>query len=278
MRENQQGLEQQLRQYAGQRIAENMSQETRQDRQDNLYNQPFRGMSDEDIHELRKEVRRLAASLRTRLALRLKRARTGQLDPKTTLRANLQHGSVPLELRHRDHKLKPKIVVICDVSTSMQHVSELMLNMLYAIQDQISKTHAFAFIDHLEYISPYFEGRQPNEAIGKVFERMPGGHYNTDLGFSLENFAQDYMDKLDHRSTLIIVGDARNNYNDPRVEVFRQLARRSRHTIWLNPEAIAMWGTGDSDMLRYAPICSQTYQVSNMAQLTASIDRLLFMH
>ena len=108
---------------------------------------------------LRKEVRRLANRLRSRIALRQKRAKTGQLDAKATLRANLQarrraHGDP-----HRDHRLKPKLVVICDISTSMRYCSELMLSLVYALQDLVTKTHAFAFIDHLEYISPDFAGQ-----------------------------------------------------------------------------------------------------------------------
>jgi uncharacterized protein len=109
---------------------------------------------------------------------------------KGTLRANLKHGNVPIDLKHRDKLMKPKIVVICDLSTSMRHISELMLGFLYSVQDQISKTHAFAFIDHLEYISTYFQGKQPHEAIPEVLKLMPSGHYNTNLGYSLENFSQ----------------------------------------------------------------------------------------
>jgi hypothetical protein len=157
----------------------------------------------------------------------------------------------------------------------MRYCSELMLGLLYAIQDQISKTHAFAFIDHLEFISPYFAGRQTREAIEDVLRHMPSGHYNTDLGRSLEQLSHDYLDTLDRRSTFIIVGDGRNNYNDPRLETFRTLSRRSRNTIWLNPEALPLWGTGDSDMLKYAPLCQRTFQVSNLAQLAEAIDHLL---
>jgi uncharacterized protein with von Willebrand factor type A (vWA) domain len=238
-------------------------------------NRPFRSLSEEDMEVLRKEVRRLAAALRTRLALRLKRAKTGQLDPKGTLRANLKNDSVPIDLRHRDKKMKPKIVVICDISTSMRYVSELMLSMLYAIQDQISKTQAFAFIDHLEFITPDFNGRDPSDAVRDILYRMPSGHYNTDLGSSLEQFTKDYLSAVDHRSTFIVVGDGRNNFNDPRLEIFQRIARRSRNTIWLNPEPMGLWGTGDSDMLKYAPYCGRTFQVSNLAQLAAAVDQLL---
>ncbi len=194
LRSNQQALQDQVRQYAGEQIAKNMSERPREQGIEGLLNRPFNALSDADMHRLRKEVRRLAAALRTRVALRQKRAKTGQLDAKATLRANLKHGNVPIEIRHRDHKLKPKLVVICDVSTSMRPCSELMLSLVHALQDQISKTHAFAFIDHLEYISPELAGREPGKAVAQVLEHMPPGYYNTDLGGSLGTLAQDYLD------------------------------------------------------------------------------------
>ena len=275
MQANQQALQEQLRQHAGEAIAQNMANKPRDEDAGEAMHRPFRALSEDDMHVLRKEVRRLAAALRTRLALRLKRARTGQLDPKGTLRANMKHDSVPMELKHRDHTLKPKVVVICDISTSMRYTSELMLSMLFAIQDQISKTHAFAFIDHLEYITPYFQGSDPADAVHDILYQMPSGHYNTDLGGSLVTFAQNFMGMVDHRSTLIFVGDGRNNFNDPRIDLFTHMARRSRATIWLNPEPSPLWGTGDSDMLRYAPYCGKIFQVSNLAQLAEAVDHLL---
>lgn len=275
MQSNQQALQDQLKQHAGEAIAQNMANKPRNQDEEGALNRPFRALSEEDMHLMRKEVRRLAAALRTRLALRLRRAKTGQLDPKGTLRTNLKYDGVPMELKHRDRKMKPKIVVICDISTSMRYVSELMLSMLYAIQDQISKTHSFAFIDHLEYVSPYFNGRDPSEAVREILYNMPSGHYNTDLGNSLDGFVNDFMATVDQRSTFIIVGDGRNNYNDPRVELFQRIARRSRNTIWLNPEPMGLWGTGDSDMLKYANYCERTFQVSNLGQLAAAVDQLL---
>lgn len=272
---NQEAMQEQIRQHAGETIIQNLANKSRREDRSGAMNRPFRALTEEDMQSLRKEVHRMAAALRTRMALRLKRAKTGQLDPKSTLRANLKYDGVPIDLKHRDQKKKPKIVVICDISTSMRYVSELMLSMLYSIQDQISKTHAFAFIDHLEYITPYFNGRDPSAAVREVLYGMPPGHYNTDLGASLDGFVKDFMSTLDQRSTFIIVGDGRNNYNDPRLELFQRIARRSRNTIWLNPEPMALWGTGDSDMLKYSYYCGRTFQVSNLAQLAAAMDQLL---
>ncbi len=253
IQQNMQGMQDQLNQFAGERIAENLSERPRPDNIDGLMNRPFNALSDADKKLVQHEVQRLAAALRTRIALRQKHAKSGQLDPKATIRANLKYQGVPMEIRHRDRVRKPRIVVICDISTSMRFCSELMLSFLYALQGQVRKTHAFAFIDHLESISEDFNGSNADEAIASVLWRMPSGHYNTDLGLSLQNFNDDFMDTLNGQTTLLVVGDGRNNYNDPRVDLFSVLSRRAVRTIWLNPEPATMWH-GDSDMPKYAPL------------------------
>lgn len=275
---NQQSMMEQLRNHAGQKIAENMAENRPEDNIDALMNRPFNALSDKDMDLLRKEVGRLAARLRSRVALRQKRAKSGHIDAKGTIRANLKHGSVPITIKHRDRTLKPKLVVICDISTSMRPVSELMLSLLYALQDQISKTHAFAFIDRLEYVSPDFQTKEARDAVSDVLLRMPSGYYNTDLGGSLAEFSHDYMDTVDSRTTFIVVGDGRNNYNDPRLDLFRNISQRTRTTLWINPEAPALWSTGDSDMLKYAPYCDTVVQVNTLAELAIAVDKLLVSH
>lgn len=275
MQANQRALVEQLRQFSGQRIAENMSKNRHEDKVDDLINRPFHSLSDKDMEILRKEVQHLASILRTRIALRMKKAQSGILDAKSTIRANLKHANVPIELKQREHTLKPKLVVICDISTSMRYCSELMLSLLFHLQDQINKTMAFAFIDHLEYITPDFAGKDARLAVSRVLERMPSGYYNTDLGRSLQDFHRNYLDMVDGRTTLIMVGDGRNNYNDPQLDIFKRLTRRCRRAIWINPEPSTLWNSGDSDMLRYAPSCDSILTANTLAQLTSSLDKLL---
>lgn len=274
IQQNLQGMREQIDQFAGERIAENLSERPRGENIDNLMNRPFEALSDADKKLLQHEVKRLAAALRTRIALRQKRAKNGQMDSKATIRANLKYHGVPMEIKHKDHVRKPKIVVICDVSTSMRFCSELMLSFLFALQGQVRKTYAFAFIDHLESISEDFSGTNADEAIQSVLWRMPSGHYNTDLGWSLNDFQNEYMDTLNSGTTLLIVGDGRNNYNDPRLDVFSTMSRRATRTIWLNPEPPIMWH-GDSDMHKYAPLCSDVLKVSNLRELAQAVDTLL---
>jgi len=272
--QNLQGIQDQVHQCACERIIENLSEQPPEDVLDGLYNRPFQALSDADKKLLQREVQRLAAALRTRIALRQKRAKSGQLDPKATIRANLKYQGVPMEIRHRDRVRKPKLVVLCDISTSMRFCSELMLSFLFALQGQVHKTHAFAFIDHLEFISDEFDHRDADQAIRAVLVRMPGGYYNTDLGRSLADYDAGYMDTLNGRTTLIVVGDGRNNFNDPRLDLFARLSRRAVRTIWLNPEPSALW-YGDSDMPRYAPLCSDVLKVGNLRELAAAVDQLL---
>jgi hypothetical protein len=274
IQQNMQGLEMQINQFTGERIAENLSQQPPGETTDNILNRPFRSLSDADKKAIQREVTRLAAVLRTRIALRQKRAKTGQLDAKATIRANLKHHGVPMEIRHRSRVRKPRIVVICDISTSMRFCSELMLTFLYALQGQVHKTHAFAFIDHLEYISGDFSGTNADEAISSVLWRMPSGSYNTDLGWSLKNFNDDFLDTLNGQTTLLLVGDGRNNYNDPRLDLFSMMSRRAARTIWLNPEPPALWN-GDSDMPKYAPLCDSVFRVGNLRELAEAIDHLM---
>ena len=156
----------------------------------------------------------------------------------------------------------------------MRFCSELMLSFLFALQGQVRKTHAFAFIDHLESISEDFASSDADEAIKGVLWRMPSGSYNTDLGRSLNNFNSEYLDTLNGQTTLIVVGDGRNNFRDPRLDLFSLISRRASRTIWLNPEPATLWH-GDSDMPKYAPLCSDVLKVGNLRELSAAVDQLL---
>ncbi len=275
MQNNQAALEAQIHQYVGQKLSENMGTHLPGEAVEALFDRPFASLSERDMERLRHEVQRLASILKTKVALRQKRAKNGFLDAKATLRANLKHGNVPIEIRHRQKSLKPKLVVLCDVSTSMRFCSELMLSLIFHLQDLIAKTHAFAFIDHLEYISPYFKHGHMQQSIRQILQHMPSGYYNTNLGFSLENFNADFLHTLDSRTTLIMVSDGRNNYNNPRLDLFSKMTRRCKRTIWINPENPLLWGTGDSEMPQYAPKCDVILQAGNLNQLIQAIDQLL---
>ncbi len=274
MEANRNALSEQIQKYVGSSIAKNMAEQPKPEQQD-LMNTPFQYLNSEDVEALRDEVKRLAARLRSRAALRQKRTKEGNPDPKGTIRNNLRYGGVPLEIKYRNRHLKPRLVLICDISTSMRYCSEFMLTLLYELQDQVSKTRSFIFIDDMHEISDFFKADRPDVAVQNVLETHRPGSYNTNLGNSLQTFFNDTLDSVDGRTTVIILGDGRNNFNDPRLDLANDLRRRSRRLLWFNPEPDSQWGTGDSDMLQYAPISSGVFQVRNLAQLVDAIDRII---
>ncbi len=277
--QNADAMREQVERFAGAGIARNMAEEyQRRPPIHDLMNRPLQSLSEEEAEELRNQVRRLAAHLRSRAALRQKRGKKGQLDAKATLRASLKYGSVPMEIKHKRRHLKPKLCLICDVSTSMRAVVEFMLRLMYELNDQIAKARSFAFIDDITEISHDFAENPPDVAVYQVMERLHPGYYNTDLGYSLAHFVKDYLDAVDRRTTVIVLGDGRNNFNDPRLDALDAIKRRARKVLWFNPEFRGQWGTGDSDMLLYAPLCDAVHTVSTLAQLADAVDHLFDAH
>lgn len=283
-RENQQALAEQL----GQEVARQMAELARGDGQNRprqrseseLLDLPFEQISEREADEMRKLVDRLAARLRTRLALRQRRGKTGTLDAKSTIRANQRFGGVPMIVKHRQRHLKPKLVIFCDRSVSTQQVMHFMLLMVYALHDQLSRTRSFAFIDHLHDMTIYFAESRPQAAIEQVFAQIrPTRSYSTDLGTALGEFCRDHLSCVDQRTTVIVLGDARNNENDPGLAAFEQISRRARRVVWFATEARWMWGRYDpgslsSDIYKYAPMCDAMHEVTTLRQLAEAIDRL----
>lgn len=275
--ENLDRLEQQFEQYVGARIAQNAAQQPRERKPikgPDLMNRPFGSLNERETAELKNQVRKLAARLRSRAALRQRRGKRGTLDAKRTIRENLRNAAVPLELKHKRRHLKPKLVMICDVSTSVRPIVEFMLRLVYELQDQIHSARSFIFIDDITDVSAEFSLHRPEIAVDKVLDDNPPGYYNTNLGYSLAHFCKDHLDTVDHRTTVIILGDGRNNFLNPRLDSLSEIKKRARRLVWFNPENERLWGTGDSDMLDYAPLCSATHVVGSLGQLAEAVDRL----
>ncbi|MFO7540205.1 MAG: VWA domain-containing protein [Chloroflexota bacterium] len=275
---NREALQEQAAQQVGLQIAQQRASRPDDLHGSDLMHKPFQSLSEAEIEILRKEVQRLVTQLRSRAALRRKRGRKGKFDAKSTIRANQRYGGVPLDLRFKKKKLKPSLVLICDMSRSMYHVTEFMLHLLYELQDQVSKTRSFAFYNDMQEVSPILAFKRANEAAEAVFESFYAGypgHYATDLGNSLNTFFDNWLDAVSARTTVVILGDGRNNYNSPRLDLMKDLQRRAKRLVWFNPEHPQQWGTGDSDMLAYVPVCDAVYMVRNLAQLSTAVDKLM---
>lgn len=274
LRENMRGLSEQISQHVGATLAEQMAEREPRDRPD-LLDVPMQRLSSADIDDIREEIRRLAARLRTRAALRQKRAKSGRFDPRKTIRKNMRYGGVPMEAQFRVRHKKPTLILICDLSTSMRYAVEFLLTMVYELSDQVRRTHSFIFIHDLVDVSTTLAELPPREAVARIMVENPPGYYSTDLGNSLNTFNNEHMHLIDSRSTILFFGDGRNNYNDPRLDIAQDMQRKGRRLIWFCPEPRRQWGSGDSDMWEYSMVADRVFMVSSLRELADSVDRIL---
>lgn len=274
LRENAQGLSDQISNYVGVTMAEQMANDDPQPKPD-LLDVPFSRLSSSEVDNIRDETRRLAARLRSRVSLRQKRSKSGDPDMRRMMRANMKYGGTPMEIKKRTRHVKPSLVVICDVSTSVRYCTEFLLTLIYQLQDQVTRTNSFIFIDDLVDISMAFKEHEPTEAVYRVLAQNQPGYYNTDLGNSLNTFKNDYMGLLTSKTTVIILGDGRNNYNNPRLDIAQDMQRRARRLIWFCPEHPNQWGTGDSDMHEYAVHSDGVYYVNTLRHLANAVDKIM---
>ncbi len=228
------------------------------------------------IEQMQPVIERMARRLRT-LYRHSRRKQKGRLDVPATLRANNGLDGLPFHLRWRyRHRKRAHLFVICDLSGSMRRSVKFMLMLLYALQLVLPKIRSFGFVDRLNETTDLFDGEPFEQAMQKMIERCSGG--STDYARSLADFENLCGNDLTSRSTLIILGDGRNNYANPENQRLARLYRRCRRLIWLNPESRYLWFSGDSAMRDYLPYCHQANTCSTLDQLERFADRLLAAH
>lgn len=230
-----------------------------------------------DLQEMEAAIGPLTRKLAARLARR-RRKRAGRLDFRRTMRKSLATGGVPAEpqFRHpRPHR--PEVWLLCDISGSMATFSRFTLQFTHAMATHFSKLRSFAFVDTIDEVTDFFgSGVDFGSALQRVTTEAEvvwlDGH--SDYGNSLETFNTRYGRQLTPRTTVIITGDARNNYRPPRDKVLGEIAAASRALVWLNPEPRAYWDTGDSAMSHYAAHCTSVHEVRTLRQLEDFIEDL----
>ena len=238
----------------------------------------FMHASREEMASLRKAIYPLTRKLAARLVRKRRHGRAGPLDFRSTVRHSLSYGGVPVEpkFRHpRPHK--PDIMVVADVSGSVAAFARFTLHLVYALSSQFSKVRSFVFIDGLDEVTSFFEGTDDiAEAVHRVNTEADvvwvDGH--SDYGHAFGVFWDSYGDDVGPRTTVLILGDARNNYHAAESWIVKALRQKARHVYWLNPEPRSYWDTGDSIVGEYAPHCDGVFEVRNLRQLEAFVDRL----
>lgn len=242
-----------------------------------LADKSFAFYTEDDIRRMNDAVTRLAQRLKNRLSVRRKKAARGRFNVKDTLRRNLQYGGVPFHIElDRRKKTKPQVMVLCDISDSVLNASRFMLQFVYSIQDLYTKVRSFVFVSDLGEVTKVFEEHEIHQAVetalkGDVIDVF--SHSN--FGRAFELFYKNYFAALNSKTTVLIIGDGRNNYNRPNDWVLREIQQKAKQLIWLNPESRMTWGVGDSEMPRYAPYCDVAEECRSINQLYKIVDLIV---
>lgn len=219
-------------------------------------------------------VKKMAKRLAAKYSRRRHIAHKGHLDVRKTLRRSLAYGGVPFDIQFKVKKVdKPSIVAICDVSKSVAAAAQFLLTFLYSLNEVVDRLEAFAFSGRMISVNDILDDHGVEQAIFHVLQQI--GFQQTDYGRSLQDFSEQHLDKLDRRTTVIILGDGRSNFADPRLDLMKEIHDRSRAVIWLNPEPESYWAQGDSVMYRYARFCHVAKQCATIEQLERIIDDVL---
>ncbi len=241
-------------------------------------NVEFLRASGEQLRQMRKTVQPLARTLATRLAAKRRRSRAGQIDMRKTLRKSMSTGGVPIDVvLKKPRPARPELVVLCDVSGSVAGFSHFTLMLVAALRQQFSRVRVFAFIDTTDEVTEMF-GPEADLAVAVQRITREAGVYtrdgHSDYGHAFVSFMDNFPNVLSPRSSLLILGDARNNYRNPQAELLTRMVHASRHAHWLNPEPKHLWGSGDSAVPRYTDLIPM-HECRSAKQLASVIDGLL---
>lgn len=238
----------------------------------------FMHASRDEMQGLKKALQPLTRKLAARLARKRRHGRKGPLDFRNTVRHSLSYGGVPAEPKFKyPRPAKPELIVIADISGSVAAFARFTLMLVYAIQGQFSKVRSFVFIDGIDEVTEFFKNTEDiTEAIHRVNTEADvvwvDGH--SDYGHAFEVFWEKWGKEINPKSTVLLLGDARNNYHASQAWVIKEMKAKARHVYWLNPEPRSYWNTGDSIVGDYGTHCDGVFECRNMRQLEAFVEKL----
>ena len=242
-----------------------------------LADKPLFALTADEVNQMKTVVARLARRIKDALTMRQREQQRGRLDSRRTIRRSLAYGGIPMEVfLRRRHREKPKLITICDVSDSVRNASRFMLQLVWSLQECFSRVRSYVFVSEIAEVTQAFNTLPVERAIEWALKGAPVDyHCRSDFGYAFSRFARTELEGLDRKTTILLLGDARNNYNDPQAWALRLIRERVKGIIWLNPEGQWGWGIGDSVMPLYSPSCDLVRECRTIGQLGEVVDNLV---
>lgn len=230
----------------------------------------FLDSEDSQFSQMSREIQKLGRRLAIRKGRRRKISPRGPINLDKSMRQSLRTGGIPLALVKMQKKpSKPDLWILCDMSNSVSKFSYFMLMFIYTTQKQYSKIRSFFFVDMLLEVTDYFQERDWSSVLSslsklKGFNITGYSHY----GNVLQQFADQFLPQLTNKTTVIILGDGKNNGNRlDGSDVLARIKENSEALYWLNPLSKNLWNVDDSVMENYKENCTGAYSCSNIEQL-----------
>lgn len=243
-----------------------------------LKNIKLSNLEQQDFHRMHTIIQKMVKRLNDLHSRKRKIFNRGELDFRKTLRNNINYQGLLFDIQWKKKKIdRPYVVAICDVSRSVETVARFLLLFLYSLNKAIAKIRTFIFCSNLIEVTHVFDEYPIDEALVKLQSGAGLGIVlgQTDYGQALRDFEKKWPHLITNKTTVLILGDARNNYGDPETGLLRSIHERSKRLIWLNNEPQTFWGVGDSEMKKYLPSCHLARECNTVAHLERVVDSLL---
>ena len=271
IREN---LRLEIREYIENQVKLRTSNTGKQLREDALSQMRLTQADKSDYKIMSGIIKKMARRLISVHSRRKRKSQRGLLDIRSTIRANQEYDGILFETVWKKTKVdRPKIVALCDVSGSVANVSRFFLMFLHSLTEILPNVRTFAFSNKAGEVTDLFENKDIEVAAAETLLLNGGG--STDYGQAFVDLEGLLENNIDRKTTVIILGDARSNYGDPRCDVLKTIQEKSKRILFLNPEPKSVWGTGDSEMLRFVPYCSKSKVCSSLFDLERVVDDML---
>ena len=271
IREN---LRLEIREYIENQVKLRTSNTGKQLREDALSQMRLTQADKADYKIMSGIIKKMARRLISVHSRRKRKSQRGLLDIRSTIRANQEYDGILFETVWKKTKVdRPKIVALCDVSGSVANVSRFFLMFLHSLTEILPNVRTFAFSNKAGEVTDLFENKDIEVAAAETLLLNGGG--STDYGQAFVDLEGLLENNIDRKTTVIILGDARSNYGDPRCDVLKTIQEKSKRILFLNPEPKSVWGTGDSEMLRFVPYCSKSKVCSSLFDLERVVDDML---
>jgi uncharacterized protein with von Willebrand factor type A (vWA) domain len=233
--------------------------------------------SPEEQAAMQDVVSRMMMRLRKDMKRMQNNQNRGKLHVIKTIQKNYRHDMVPFQVAlRRKRREKPRLVVLCDVSFSVSHASRFMLLLLHTLHNQHLDVRSFIFNREVAEITEMLANMPVNDLMKAIDKGdIVDLDENSSFGQVFLTFKKKYLENLRGRPAFIILGDARNNYDEANDWVLDEVREKARYMLWLTPEERDTWSRGDCLMDIYGAYCDKVEVVKTVEDLSLVVEDLL---